>query len=509
MKLSTLSSYEMIAIQCHDNPDADTIASGYALYCYFSSKGSQVRLFYSGENRIRKTNLKIMISKLNIPIEYYPPAQTQHFDGLLITVDCQYGSGNVTRFDADKIAMIDHHQLENKDFNQKMCHIQTNLGSCSTLVWSMLRDANYQVNTDIGMGTALYYGLYTDTNQFSELFNPLDMDMRESIPYNKKLITELRSSNLTLKELEIAGIAMLRYAYNSEYHFAVIKAEPCDPNILGIISDFLIQVNEINTCVVYNETDDGYKFSVRSCTNEVKANELADFLSENIGSGGGRYEKAGGFISKRLYHENYSDKHTEEYFDSRMREYFNSYQIIFARDYHVDISTMLLYQRKQHFLGYIKVTDIGRVGSGITVRTQQGDWNMMIEKELYFLLEPQGEIALYRAKEFEEYFIPTGRKVEIEEYFDQTAYIPNIKGWENGSMIPIAEDINLCIPDSKMQVYAQKLETGIKVFAESDDETYILGQPGDYLMVHKYDNHILYIMKDKMFHEKYMKIDDV
>lgn len=48
MKLSDLNKYETITIQCHDNPDADALASGYGLYCYFLSCGKQVRLIYSG-----------------------------------------------------------------------------------------------------------------------------------------------------------------------------------------------------------------------------------------------------------------------------------------------------------------------------------------------------------------------------------------------------------------------------------------------------------------------------
>ena len=37
MKLSELLHYDKIVIQCHDNPDPDTIASGYALYYYFKN----------------------------------------------------------------------------------------------------------------------------------------------------------------------------------------------------------------------------------------------------------------------------------------------------------------------------------------------------------------------------------------------------------------------------------------------------------------------------------------
>ena len=108
MYLNELDQYDSITIQAHDNPDADAIASGYALYVYFQSKGKNVSLIYSGRYRIQKTNLKLMIDKLGIPIEYRQ-MQAGPVSGLLITVDCQYGAGNVYPFAADAIAVIDHH----------------------------------------------------------------------------------------------------------------------------------------------------------------------------------------------------------------------------------------------------------------------------------------------------------------------------------------------------------------------------------------------------------------
>ena len=64
MRLSELEAYDPIMIQCHDNPDADAIASGYGLYCYFKSRGKTVRLVYSGSNKIHKSNLRLMVEKL-------------------------------------------------------------------------------------------------------------------------------------------------------------------------------------------------------------------------------------------------------------------------------------------------------------------------------------------------------------------------------------------------------------------------------------------------------------
>ena len=61
MKLSDLLVFNEIVIQCHDNPDADAIASGFALYSFFKAKGKTVRQIYSGNFKISKRNLKFMV----------------------------------------------------------------------------------------------------------------------------------------------------------------------------------------------------------------------------------------------------------------------------------------------------------------------------------------------------------------------------------------------------------------------------------------------------------------
>ena len=104
MKLCDLLKYDDITIQCHDNPDADSIASGFALYTYFNEKGKNVKLIYGGRAEISKPNLVILVNELDIPIMHVNNIKT---DGLLLTVDCQYGAGNVEKFEAPYVAVID------------------------------------------------------------------------------------------------------------------------------------------------------------------------------------------------------------------------------------------------------------------------------------------------------------------------------------------------------------------------------------------------------------------
>lgn len=502
MRLSDLEQYNPVTIQCHDNPDADALASGFGLYCYFTSKGIDTRFIYSGWNCITKANLKLMVEKLDIPIEYWKPVKEGPIkvDGLLITVDCQYRAGNVTQIEAEEIAVIDHHQIEIKD--NKLFRIQPNLGSCATLVWNMLMEEKFPIEEDSRLGTALYYGLYTDTNQFSEVFNPLDMDMREAVSCNKSLITLFRNSNLSLKELEIAGIAMLRYSYNDDYHFAVIKSQPCDPNILGLISDFLLQVDEIDTCVVYNEVNDGYKYSVRSCIKEVHANELAAYLGEGIGSGGGHNEKAGGFISRKLYEESYPTLHSEAYFNNKMTQYFDSHEIIYAASYEPDISDMQIYEKKMMPEKYVDISTILPLDTPVTIRTQAGDLDMKVEDGLHIVVSIKGEISLFRKEEFEKNFAPA-RDCGGEDCRKRPEYVPTIKNRADGGTLVISDYVKGCVPIREKKIYASPLKKAVKVFGIRDQEWYKLGQPGDYLALDYEDIHDVFVVEKEIFEKNF------
>lgn len=503
MRLSDLEKYESITIQCHDNPDADAISAGYGLYCFFMEKGCKVRLMYSGRNAIKKSNLKMMISKLEIPIEYISSVEREKIDGLLLTVDCQYGAGNVTLFEAEHVASIDHHPLQSRHMEQM--RVQPNLGSCATLVWSMLEEEGYPVDKDINLGTALYYGLYMDTNQFSELFNPLDMDMRDSVPVNKRLMAQLRNSNISLDELKIAGVAMIRFNYNEEHRFAVIKADPCDPNILGMISDFLLQVDVIDICVVYNELNDGYKFSVRSCVREVNANELAVYLAEGIGTAGGHYEKAGGFISINLYENRYFGLHTEDYFNKRMTKYLDLFEIKHSKDFASELDKMKKYVRSDGPICYLRMEDIVKPGTQISLRTRKENIECAVAEGLYYAIERDGVAHPLPEIRFKR-LLETSGECLPDDYWEDKGYAPTVKDWTENKVYHIGDYAKLCMPREEFRIYAKPLESYVKLFTDEDEDKYMLGKPGDYLVASADELTHMYIEPGDMFLKRFREI---
>lgn len=502
MQLKELEQYDPITIQCHDNPDGDALASGYGLYCYFKDQGKDVHLVYSGQNRISKKNLTLMVEKLNIPVEHLPPPAKPR-KGLLITVDCQYGAGNVTRIEADVVAVVDHHQIENRDILLK--RIDSALGSCSTLVWQLLQEVGYDLQDNIDLGTALYYGLYTDTNQFEEIYHPSDRDMRDSLVYKKSLITMFRNSNISLKELEIAGIALIRYIFNDDYNYVIIHSQPCDPNILGLISDFLIQVDEVQTCVVYNEIHEGFKLSVRSCIKEVKASELAAFLCGVIGSGGGHLEKAGGFISKALYEEHYPTLHSEAYLSQKMNEYFDECDIIYAGTFQEDPSGLPCYRQKSLPMGYVRLAEVLPVGTAVTVRTREGDTDMTVQAESYVIIDVKGQVSPMDEEAFRQRYEILDGEYRLQDYTIGAEYMPIVKNRTTGDSKALASHAGLCRPKRAVRIHARQLNKRVKVFASADDETYMLGCPGDYLAVQGETAQTaeLYIVEEDVFSKIY------
>ncbi len=62
--LKNLTGYKNIVIQCHDNPDADALASGFALQLYFKKQGMNVPFVYGGKQPPFQTHMTLFIQKL-------------------------------------------------------------------------------------------------------------------------------------------------------------------------------------------------------------------------------------------------------------------------------------------------------------------------------------------------------------------------------------------------------------------------------------------------------------
>lgn len=504
MKLSDLLKFKKVTIQCHDNPDPDAIASGFGLYLYLIDKGVDAKIIYGGRDEISKANIKLMIDELHIPVTYYPEKNVE-IDGLLVTIDCQAGESNVTPMKASTIAVIDHHQssflLES---DMALTEIHPDFGSCSTLIWKMLKEENFPIEGYRELCTALFYGLMTDTGDFVEIKHPLDRDMRDDLTayYDRNMVSRFSNSKISLKELEIAGVALIRYVYNPDNRYAIVHAQPCDPNVLGYIIDLVLQVDVVDVCVIFNEKADGFKFSTRSCIKEVHADELAAFLADDIGGGGGHIDKAGGFISKSKFYKKCGDTDIDTYIGMRMNKYYATSEVIHAGEYDLDISQMEKYVKLNLVVGYADPLKLLPMGTGITIRTLEGDIDMNIRDDYYLMIGIKGEVYPVSREKFARTYDLVDEPYEIE-----TEYLPTIRSKEDGTTFELTQIAESCKSNGTSYVLARELDHTVKIFTAWDRDNYYLGKPGDF-MVCPYNNpDDVYIVARDIFIKSYQKCD--
>lgn len=503
--LEQLLNFDQIAIQCHDNPDPDAIASAYALYRYFQAHGKDTVMFYGGRSRVSKPNLVKMLELLQIPLDYQP--EEREWPGLLITVDCQYGAGNVSPMRAREVVVIDHHVMELTP--PGLYDIRPYLGSCSTLVWALLRLARFELDTAIS--TALFYGLFADTGGLSEVRHPLDRDLRDSLSVSGRVMRILKNSNLSRDDLALASAALTDLSVSDEQRTALVSAQTTDANILGFISDLIMQVDGVDIGVVYSRVPGGIKYSVRTVMREFKASEIAVWLAaNNLGSGGGHTDKAGGYISAQKFAFACPGLTVAEHFSRRIEEYLAAYAVLDCSRGSADIAAVAdlaltrTYERVPVNLAYVPCDAfMGGGGGSLHIRMLEGDISIEADADTYLMIGLEGEVYPISRYKFESSYTPSDADVIMN--FE---YPPAVLLREEGKRIELSRLARACEGRGGGEVFAVPLRRGVKLFTCWDSENYLRGEPGDWLTWSENDPMDMYIVTARMFPRLYKPIQD-
>lgn len=510
MELKTLLQFDSIVIQCHNDPDADAIASGFGIWLYLRFNGKKSRLVYGGRNPIRKSNLVRMVERLEIPVEHVRALDEE--PELLLTVDCQPGERNVERLSGKKLAAIDHHTTRKESLSRLWDReIRDNYGACATIIWDLLRREMFDVKGNRQLTVALYYGLFMDTCKLQEICQVKDRAMRDDLEFafdqqDRDLIEEFKTHNLSAEELLIVGQALGTCQNNKEKRYAIAQAAPCDPNLLGIISDQMLEVDTVDTCIAYCMLPGGAKLSIRSCSDETHANDLAGYLT----GGGGHEKKAGGFLAIELLKHPVIDpgelgEPVCRFLTARVEDYFKEQDIIrLKEEEYPDLTNELLYQKKPVKIGYIRAADVYREGTEVRIRMLEGDREEKVTDDLYFIVGVRNEVYVNDRRKLEQNNVclnePYELSVEALQDVEDAVSAVNVEDEV------LAGHIFTCVPKESC-VHARRLTRRTKVFQE-DGKGYFLGEPGDYLAARAEDPSDLYIIKENVFDLTYEKVTD-
>lgn len=281
-----------VYIQTHNFPDPDAIGSAFGLQRLLACFDIPARIFYDG--RIDKVNALKMLSAFGIQMYSYEEVQEELDDqDYIICVDSQKNAGNITDYEGQEVACVDHHPtFAEAQYLYKDVRIT---GACASLIAEYFMKAGLTPDRDTA--TALLYGLKMDTLQFTRGVTLLDIDMfRYLLPLcDEDKLAMLERNNMEFTDLKAYGAAIENVEIYGMAGFSYIPFS-CPDALIGILSDFILSLNEVEVAVVASRRDDGVKFSVRSENRSFHAGELIRSALKGLGDGGGHATMAGGLV---------------------------------------------------------------------------------------------------------------------------------------------------------------------------------------------------------------------
>ena len=293
-KLLEICQGKTVWIQTHNFPDPDAIASAFGLQELLGQFGIAARLCHDGE--IDKLSSVKMLTRLGAELHPYREIENEmRAEDTIILVDCQKNTGNTTDFIGDEAAVIDHHPtFEQAEYQYADLRIT---GACASLVADYFRALGVEPSRKAA--TALLYGMRMDTLQFSRGVTGFDIEMFGFLfPYvEQTLLQELETNNMEFGDLHAYGASIDHIRVFGVVGFSYLDFE-CPDALVGMLSDFLLSLVEVEVVVLYARRKGGFKFSFRSERSDVNAGILAQQGLKEWGNGGGHATMAGGFVPR-------------------------------------------------------------------------------------------------------------------------------------------------------------------------------------------------------------------
>lgn len=290
-KLIQLLKGHKVYIQTHNYPDPDAMASGFGLQVFLKQHGIESTMCYDG--KIEKLNTKRMLDVFQFEINNIEDISDMSETDYIVTIDAQKFNANITDFIGDEVACIDHHPtFVQCEYQYKDIRL---VGACATLVAQYFKESNTPM--DSNTATALLYGMKIDTDSWSRGVTVLDIEMFEYLfPYmDEEKMSLMSKSTMELKDLRAYGAAIQNIKLYDNIGFAEIPFN-CPDALVGMVSDFILDLDVVEFAVVYAKREDGLKFSVRSEWKYLNAGEITAEALKGLGTGGGHAAMAGGFM---------------------------------------------------------------------------------------------------------------------------------------------------------------------------------------------------------------------
>ncbi len=290
-----------LAVMTHANPDPDAIASAVGLVELAHALGRPAQAYYFGT--ITHQENRALVNLLNIDLKQLDPDPPLDSVGGIALVDhSQPGENDGLAPGTPIDIVIDHHQTHTP-VTAGYTDRRDNVGATSTMLIEYLTTLEIPISTQLA--TALFYGIQTDTQEFTRGAAAIDFEMgaqiSEHIEWDQ--LDQIRSPTISSDTFETIAKAI---GNREQYGSTLISdvGELTDRDALSQAADRLLELNEITITLVFGRQNGTVHCSGRATSGEVDVGQAFRWAFDRIGDAGGHENMAGAQLSVGMLAQN-------------------------------------------------------------------------------------------------------------------------------------------------------------------------------------------------------------
>jgi len=285
-----------LAIFCHDNPDADTLASAWALQHICEHAHVKAVIYYIGVMNMPQS--KELVKLLGLKIKALSTAQEvleaiATHSKLALVDSARPGENNSLPPTAVPAIVVDHHSTNMSVKPGEAYDIRGNVGSTSSLMTAHIIDLG--IPMDVKLATALFYGMKTDTAGFTSNVSTADLMAAAylSAYVYKPLLDMFELPPMPRTTLNALGMALGDREVRKHLSIAYLGELP-DRSALPVAVDLLMQEEGVQTAVALALVENAVHLSARNKDKRLHLGEALHLAFKGMGSAGGHASSAGG-----------------------------------------------------------------------------------------------------------------------------------------------------------------------------------------------------------------------
>ena len=291
-----------LVIVCHDNPDPDCLASALALEVIADSRGvDDVETVYGGE--ISHQQNRAFVNMLEIDLEEIDEVDLADYDTVAF-VDHSRNSAFVAASSVEPDIVVDHHP--GPPIDARFADVRVEYGATATIFVEYLLEL--EVSMTERLASALLFALHRERLDYVR--DPTDREYEAALaiyPYAElEVLGQLYGSAFSPATIDAIGRAITSRERRGSSLVANVGNTP-ETDALPQAADYLLNVEGVDTVLVFGVVADAIRISGRSVDPRVHIGETLEGAFGDLGATGGHHDMAGGRIALGLFGDEADD----------------------------------------------------------------------------------------------------------------------------------------------------------------------------------------------------------